>query len=135
VTINFALEGRTLPPTEPYTVGVEKIREFARAVFASDTTGAVAPPTFAIVIQQLALDQFLADPDVGIDFSKVVHGDQHFVYSRAIVPGDELTGRLAVTSVKSLGGNAMITADTVVTDREGAHVVTATSTLVVRGGD
>ncbi|WP_298229548.1 MaoC family dehydratase N-terminal domain-containing protein [Gryllotalpicola sp.] len=135
MTINLALEGRTLPPTVPYTVGVEKIREFARAVFAGDTTGAVAPPTFAIVIQQLTLDQLLDDPDVGIDFSKVVHGDQHFVYSRTIVPGDELTGQLTVTSVKSLGGNAMITADTVVTDRDGAHVVTATSTLVVRGGD
>jgi hypothetical protein len=40
-----------------------------------------------------------------------------------------------VTSIKSLGGNSMITAETVVTDAGGEHVVTATSTLVVRAED
>ena len=68
-----------------------------------------------------------------VDFSRVVHGDQRFSYTRPIVAGDELTGVMTVTSVKSLAGNSMITSETVITDATGAHVVTATSSLVVRG--
>lgn len=148
VPINPDLQGRTLEPTPPYLVGREKIREFSRAVFATNPVNldpqaaraagyadVVAPPTFPIVVQQLTLDQLLALPDAGIDFSRVVHGDQRFSYTRPIVAGDELTGRLTVTSIKTLGGNSMVTAETVVTDAAGEHVVTATSTLVVRAED
>ena len=146
--VNPELPGRTLPPAPAYLVGREKVREFARAVLAEhplhhDVEAAqaagyadvVAPPTFAVVVQESALAQLLAEPDAGIDFSRVVHGDQRFRFSRAIVAGDLLTAQLTVVSVKSLGGHSMVTADTVVTDAQGEHVVTATSTLVVRGDD
>jgi acyl dehydratase len=104
----------------------------ARAAGFADV---VAPPTFAVVIQERSLAQLLAEPDADIDFSRVVHGDQRFSYTRPIVAGDELTGQLTVSSVKSLGGHSMVTADTVITDSSGAHVVTAISTLVVRGDE
>jgi len=146
VSVNPDLAGRSYPATAPYLVGREKVREFARAVLATDPASLdldaaraaghadlVAPPTFPIVIQQVTLEQLLADEDAGVDFSRVVHGDQRFTASRPIVAGDELTGAMTVTSVKTLGGNAMVTAETVITDAAGAHVVTATSTLVVRG--
>ena len=133
-------------PTAPYLVGREKVREFARAVFASsplnfDVAAAaaagysdlVAPPTFPVVVQETTLAQLLAEPDAGIDFSRVVHGEQRFSYTRPIVAGDELTATLAVTSVKSLGGNSMVTAESTIVDARGSHVVTAISTLVVRG--
>jgi acyl dehydratase len=93
----------------------------------------VAPPTFAVVVQERTLAQLLADETAGIDFSRVVHGDQRFAYSRPIVAGDELVAELTVASVKSIGGHSMVTADSVVHDQHGEHVVTATSTLVVRG--
>ena len=143
--MNLELQGRVFAPTAPYLVGREKVREFARAVFAtspinSDVDAAraagyadvVAPPTFAIVLQQLTLDQLVAVPDSGIEMTKLVHGEQRFSYTRPIVAGDELTAILAVTSIKTLGGNAMVTAETAITDLAGAHVVTATSVLVVR---
>ncbi len=146
--VNPELPGRTLPPAPAYLVGREKVREFARAVLAENPlhhdvdaaqaagyADVVAPPTFAVVVQEGALAQLLAEPDAGIDFSRVVHGDQRFRFSRAIVAGDLLTAQLTVVSVKSLGGHSMVTADTVVTDADGEHVVTATSTLVVRGDD
>jgi acyl dehydratase len=148
VPVNPALEGRSYPPTDPYLVGREKVREFARAVFASSPLNSdpdaaraagyrdvVAPPTFAVVVQEQSLAQLLADPDAGIDFSRVVHGDQRFSYSRPIVAGDELVATLTVTSVKSLGGHSMVTAASSIADATGAHVVTATSTLVVRGDE
>ena len=144
--MNPDLQGRVFPPTASYLVGREKVREFSRAVLAtspinSDVDAAraagyadvVAPPTFAIVLQQLTLDQLVAVPDSGIDMTHIVHGEQRFAYSRPIVAGDELTATLAVTSIKTLGGNAMVTAESTVVDTTGTHVVTATSVLVVRG--
>lgn len=146
--VNPELVGRAFPPAPPYLVGREKVREFARAVLATNPvhsdpaaaraagyTDVVAPPTFAVVVQEATLAQLLAEPDAGIDFSRVVHGEQKFSYERPIVAGDELTATLIVTSVKTLGGNAMVTAETVVVDAAGDQVVTATSTLVVRADD
>jgi acyl dehydratase len=146
VTVTADLEGRVYPDTAPYLVGREKVREFARAVGSSDPLSldpaaaqaagyadVVAPPTFAVVVQEATLAQLLADESAGVDFSRVVHGEQRFRFSRPIVAGDLLTARMTVTSVKLLGGNAMVTADSEVRDDSGAHVVTAVSTLVVRG--
>ncbi len=146
--MNVEIQGKVYPPTAPYLVGREKVREFARAVLsgapehhdpeAARSAGyadVVAPPTFAIVVQDATLQQLLADDDAAVDFSRVVHGDQRFSYTRPIVAGDELTGVMTVTSVKSLGGNSMVTSSTEISDASGAHVVTAISTLVVRGAD
>ena len=63
----------------------------------------------------------------------MVHGDQKFEYSRPIVAGDELVATLSVTKVQSLGAHSMVTSESVMTTRDGEHVVTASSTLVVRG--
>jgi len=89
MAINPELVGRVFPAGEPYQVGREKIREFARATKATspahfDVQAAqdlgyadvVAPPTFAIIVAQRADAQLIADPASGIDFSRVVHADQ-----------------------------------------------------------
>lgn len=144
--MNPELVGRVFAPTPPYLVGREKVREFSRAVLstspinhdvdaatAAGYTDVVAPPTFAIVLQQLTLDQLVAEPDSGIEMTRLVHGSQTFSYTRPIVAGDELVASLAVTSIKSLGSTAMVTAETAITEVGGAHVVTATSILVVQG--
>jgi acyl dehydratase len=148
VPVNPELQGRSYPATSPYLVGREKVREFARAVLATSPLNldpeaaraagyadVVAPPTFPVVVQEHTLAQLLADPDAGIDFTRVVHGDQRFSYTRPIVAGDELTATLTVTSVKTLGGHSMVTAESAIADATGAHVVTAISTLVVRGDE
>lgn len=142
--VNPELVGRAFPPTAPYLVGREKVREFARAVFADDPqhldpaaaqalgyADVVAPPTFAMVVQDATLQQLLAEPDAGIVLSRVLHAEQRFAYTRPIVAGDELVARLEVTGVRAVGGNSMVTSDAVVTDAAGAHVVTATSVLLV----
>ncbi len=142
--VNSELVGREFPPTAPYLVGREKVREFARAVFADapqhiDVDAAraaghadlVAPPTFPMVIQDLTLQQLLSEPDSGIVLARTIHAEQRFRYTRPIVAGDELTAQLAVTGIRSLGGNAMITSEANITDAAGDHVVTAVSVLLV----
>ena len=93
--VNPELVGREFPPTSSYLVGREKVREFARAVFADDPqhtdpaaaqalgyADVVAPPTFAIVVQELTLQQLLAEPDSGIVLQNVLHAEQRFAYTR-----------------------------------------------------
>lgn len=144
--VNPNVQGKKYPETESYLVGREKIREFARAVFSTNPvnidvfaaqaagyTDLVAPPTFAVVIQERSLTSVISDPEAAIDFSRVVHGDQRFISNRPIVAGDELTSVLEVASVKSLGAHSMITFNTEIFDIEKKLVCTAISTLVVRG--
>ena len=146
--VNPNVEGKTYPETAPYLVGREKVREFAHAVkstspinldvFAAQAAGytdVVAPPTFAVVIQERNLATVLSDKDADIDFSRVVHGDQRFIHARPIVAGDELTSKLTVASVKQLGAHSMVTFETKILDADKQLVCTAISTLVVRGGD
>ena len=146
MSVNPELVGRAFPPTASYLVGREKVREFARAVLADapqhfDPAAAqalgyrdvVAPPTFAMVVQDLTMQQLLAIEDSGIALERTVHAEQRFRYSRPIVAGDELTAQLSITGIRAFGAGAMVTSEAEITDAEGAHVVTATSVLLVGG--
>jgi acyl dehydratase len=148
MAVNAEFTGRSYPPTPPYSVGREKIREFAEAVGALDAAhldpsaarargyrDVIAPPTFAVLIAQQCDRQFIADPDAGIDYSRLVHGEQRFVHHRPITAGDEIVGVLTVDSVKSAGGSSMVITRTELSTVEGEPVCTATSTVVIRGGE
>ena len=138
--------GRSYPPTKPYLVGREKIREFANAIGATDPAyhdsavaralgyaDVIAPPTFPTVVSFASNNAVVDDPDLAIDYSRVVHGDQRFRYTRPIVAGDELVGRQTIEEIVSRGGHDFITTRTDITDVSGEPVATAWSKLVIRG--
>ncbi|GAA0662301.1 MaoC family dehydratase N-terminal domain-containing protein [Kitasatospora atroaurantiaca] len=140
--------GRTYPPTAPYEVGREKIREFAVAVGDANPAYAdqeaakalgypdvIAPPTFPFVITYQAAGQVVADPELGLDFTRVVHGDQKFVYTRPVQAGDRLAVTVSIDNIKSLAGNDVLTVRGEVHDQSGEHVVTSVMTLVARAAD
>jgi acyl dehydratase len=137
--------GRSYPPTAPYLVGREKIREFATAIGDSnpaylDVEAAralghpdlVAPPTFAIVLSLPAAHQIVLDPALGLDYSRVVHGEQRFALTRPIHAGDELTVVATVEKIRSVAGNDIITTRGDIATTAGEPVATAYSTLVSR---
>ncbi|MEY4714396.1 MAG: hypothetical protein RIQ37_726 [Actinomycetota bacterium] len=143
--VNPEIQRKRYPRTSPYLVGREKVREFGRAVYASPESldlevakslghsDLVAPPTFPVVIQEQSLALVINDPDAQLDFSRVVHGEQRFLYQRPVLAGDLLTSELSVASVKTLAGNHMVTFETEIFDASNQLVCTAISTLVVRG--
>jgi len=146
VAINQEFIGRTFPPTEIYSVGREKIREFASALGDSapcyfDVEAArslgypdlIAPPTFAIVVTMQAGGQVIHDPELALDYTRVVHGEQRFVQHRPIFAGDEITSTVSVDSIRSAAGNDMITVKTEVHATDGELVSTVYSLLVSRG--
>ena len=124
------LAGRTFPPTEPYTVSREKIREFCAAIGAD--AGDEAPPTFPIVVAFAAMHRLMTDPDVGIELHNVVHRDQAFEQVRPVRAGDELTATLTVESTRQAAGTDLIATRTEVTDVGGELVSTARATLAHR---
>ena len=138
--------GRTYEPTEPYLVTREKIREFAdavgdenpayRSVDAARDLGhadVVAPPTFAIVVTSRASAQVMFDPALGLDYSRVVHGEQSFAYARPIVAGDRLVVVGSVENIRSAAGNDLLSLRQDITTVDGEPVCTARSTVVSRG--
>lgn len=148
MSLNQSYVGRRYPFERPYEVGREKIREFATAVGALDPAhhdeeaaralghaDLVAPPTFAIVATMPATNRVVADPELGLDYTRVVHFDQRFVHHRPILAGDRLSMELVIDSIREAAGNDVITARTELTDPAGEPVSTVFSTLVVRGAE
>jgi acyl dehydratase len=146
VALDQSFVGRTYPPTPPYEVGREKIREFADAIGdphpayrdpeAARALGhpdVIAPPTFGVVLSMRAGGQVVADPELGLDYSRVVHGEQRFVHARPVRAGDVLTVTVTVESIRSAAGNDMLTTRGDVSTVDGEPVLTAYSTLVARG--
>src|SRR5579875_2353669 len=140
--VSEAFIGRVYPPTPPYEVGREKIREFAEAVNdpnpvyrdadaarAAGHPDVIAPPTFPIVVTMRAGHQVIMDPDLGIDYSRVVHGEQRFVHTRPIHAGDVLQVVVTVENVRVAGGNDIVSTRSDVQTLAGEQVVAAYSTM------
>ncbi|ROO51902.1 acyl dehydratase [Micromonospora sp. Llam0] len=144
-----SLVGRSYPPGATYLVGREKIREFAAAIGASDAVhhdpdaarkagypDVVAPPTFPVAVTMSSSERVISDPDLAIDYSRVVHGDQRFRYVRPVVAGDELVCTDTIEEIMSRSGHDFLTVRTeVATAATGEPVVTVWMKLVVRGED
>jgi acyl dehydratase len=144
MALNVELVGKQYPP-QAYEVGREKVREFATAVGDSnpayhDVDAAkalghddlVAPPTFAVVVTRGPQIAVIDDPDLGLDFSRVVHGDQKFQFTRPIVAGEVLHTIASVHSARTMAGNDILTIRSDVADDAGAPVVSVFATLVAR---
>jgi acyl dehydratase len=146
MALDRGLVGRSYPPSAVYEVGRAKIAEFATAVGddspvhrdadaarAAGHPDVIAPPTFAIVVTMDAAGVVLQDPQVGIDFSRVVHGDQRFVHHRPIRAGDRLVSTATIDGARSVAGNDLLTTRVDLADESGEPVCTAVMTLVARG--
>ncbi|HEY3753175.1 MAG TPA: MaoC family dehydratase N-terminal domain-containing protein [Pseudonocardiaceae bacterium] len=140
--------GRTYPVGQRYEVGVEKIREFAdaigdpnpvyRDVAAAQAAGhptVIAPPTFTTIINLRIIETIVADPDLGLDWSRVVQGEQSFSYHRPIVAGDSLGVLATIDNVMNRGGHGFMTVRADISDADDQPVAVVAATVVVRGDE
>ncbi len=148
MAVNPDFVGRTYPPSGPYVVDADAIAAFAAAVGATDPVhtdakaaraagypDVIAPPTMAVTIEQRCSRAYVGDPEAGIDYSRVVHGEQRFTHHRPITAGDHITGTTTVDGIRQAGAHAMVDVRTELVDAEGKAVCTAVSTIVIRGGE
>ncbi len=121
--------GRTFEGAELVSVSQSEINSFCAVLSESNTT--VAPPTFSIRITLEQSQEILSSPEIGLDWSRVVHGDQRFDIKRPIVAGDSFKCSSTIESYKVSSGNEIVSV------RSDLHsnndlVVSTWSTLVVR---
>ena len=143
--LNRDFIGREVVAPQPYDVGREKIREFAQAI--GDTNPAyvdreaakafghpdvIAPPTFAIIVSVGAGSGIIFDPALGLDYGRVVHGEQKFIHHRPIRSGDSIVATTRVDDIRDAGRNELMTIVTELT-ADGEKVCTAVNTIVSRG--
>jgi acyl dehydratase len=146
VAINTDYVGRTFEPSEPYEVSRVKIAEFADAIgepsalcrdrAAAQAAGypdVIAPPTFAIVVSAKGSARVTHDPDLGVNYAMIVHGEQSFEHARPLHAGDVVVSQSTIESIRPLGTMTTLTTVTQIRTLDGEHVCTARSTLVERG--
>lgn len=145
--VNRDFLGRQYPASSVYEVSREKIREFAVAIgdpnpLYTDVAAAkaagypdvIAPPTFLTVLgQRFRLDGPLSDPEFGLDYALIVHGEQRFVAHRAIQPGDRLVSTQIVEQIRDAGRNELVGTRTKVTLETGEPVADIYASIVSRG--
>jgi acyl dehydratase len=145
VALDQSFIGRTYPALYRYEVGAEKIKEFADAIGdpnpvyrdadaarAAGHDAVIAPPTFATIINLRAIGTIVEDPELGLDWSRVVHGEQTFQYLRPVRAGDTLELAATIQNVMTRAGNDFLVVRADVTTVEGEPVSTCTATLVAR---
>lgn len=130
--VDASLIGRTFAPTAPLEVTDDRVAAFAAGV-GQPWDGGPAPATFPIVLAFDAMQAFL--DEVGVDLSRIVHGQQRFAYERPVVTGDVLTATLSVSSLRQIDGSDIIGTTSEVTDAGGALVCSTSATLVHRAGE
>jgi acyl dehydratase len=146
MALDQSFTGRTYPPAWVYEVSREKIKEFADAIgdanpiyrdpAAAQAAGhkdVIAPPTFLTIINLRAIDVIIHDPELGLDYDRMVHARQSFSYSRPVMAGDRLTVATQVEGIETRMGNDFIDIRAEITTDEGEPVCQANATLVVRG--
>ena len=137
--------GKTYAPFE-YEVGREKIREYANAVGetnpiyqereaarAAGFRDVVAPPMFAVVYSGGSVGPPIFDPEVGIDFMRMVHGGQEFVWGEPVCAGDTITTQTTFKDFSEKAGRKFYVFESVSTNQHGDEVVRGTWTNIVRG--
>ena len=128
-----------------YAVGREKVREYAHAVGETDPryldpeaareagfADVVAPPMFAAVYCGPAIGPAILDPEIGIDYSRMVHGAQEFTWGEPVVAGDEITTEATLEESSERGGLKFYVFRTTSTNQRGELVSEGRWTNIVR---
>jgi acyl dehydratase len=127
--MNPAAEG-TRYPEVAFHVDPERVAAFARAV-GHGAPG--VPPTFVTAAEFAVLPHVIGDPNLALDFSRVVHGSQEYVFERPLRMGETLTVRARIGSIRQKGANGFVTIAMELTDQDGRPVCTARSQMIERG--
>jgi acyl dehydratase len=128
--MNPTAEG-TVYPESTFTVDPDRVAAF-RAIFGHDEG---IPPTFLTAAEFAVFPQVLGDPNLGLDFSRVLHGSQEYTYERPLREGETLVARVRIGSIRQRTSAGFLTIVTDLFDDAGVLVATARSTLIERADE
>jgi hypothetical protein len=91
------------------------------------------PPTFAAVYSLGATaPQLFGDGEAAVDFARLLHAEQEFVWERHPHPGETVTSRGRVVSDINRRGIRLLTFETDTTDEAGAPLCRSRALFVIR---
>ena len=143
--LNQALKGKSYEPVT-YEVERDRVSDFAAAIgeeaavfrdpgaaSAAGFAEQVAPPTFATVMNISISGQAVTDPELGLDYARVVHAEMEYEWRRPVVVGDVLTATPRIADIYARGPNEFLVVEADIADATGQTVVWSRSVLLSRG--
>jgi acyl dehydratase len=118
----------TVYPDVPFTVDPDRVAAFRAVVGERDGV----PPTFVTAAEFTVFPHVIADPGLGLDFTRVLHGSQEYVYERPLREGETLSVRARIDSIRQKGDTGFLTVVMELRDDAGELVCTARSQMVER---
>jgi acyl dehydratase len=125
--VNPAAEGKEYDPVA-FDVTEERVRAF-HDLFGGPPG---VPPTFLTAAEFMVFPHVIGDPELAIDFRKVVHGSQEFEYRRPLRLGETLTVHARIASIRQKGGNGFLVVEMRMSAVDGQTVAVARSTMIER---
>lgn len=143
--LNQSLKGKTYREVT-FEVDRDRVNQFAMAVGEDDPRfidpeaakaegfpEQVAFPTFPTVLQILTSAQVVVDEELGLDYSRVVHGEQAYDWRRPIVVGDRLRVAPRIADIYAKGPNEFLVIEGEIINAVSEVVCVARTTLLSRG--
>jgi acyl dehydratase len=126
--VNQAAEGKVYEPVA-FDLNEARVRAF------NDLFGGPngVPPTFLTTAEFTVLPEVVGDPELALDFRKVVHGSQEYEFRRPLRLGETLTIQARIASIRQKGGNGFLTIEMEMTDVDGETAAVTRSTMIERG--
>lgn len=143
--LNQSLKGKEYDEVE-FTVDRDLVTQFANAIgeenavfldpeaaVAAGFPDQIAPPTFPTTLQIRTSGAAVLDPELGLDYTRVVHGEQQFEIRRPLVVGDVLKATPRIADIYAKGPNEFLVIEAEIVDANGEVVCVSRSTLLSRG--
>jgi acyl dehydratase len=89
---------------------------------------------FAVVYSAMSVAAGVLDPEVGINFARMLHGSQEFVWDEPVCSGDTITTTTTLSDLYERGGMEFFVFESVSVNQDGQETVRGTWTNIVRGG-
>lgn len=140
--------GHTMPKFSA-TVEKGRLRFFAKAIGETDPVytdeaaaqaaghpGLPVPPTFLFCLEMESPDTAAIRNLLGLDYRRLLHGEQGFTYHRMAYAGDVLSFEQRIEDIYDKKGGALdfVLRKTRVTNQRGEHVADLRTVTVQRNG-
>lgn len=143
------IEGMVWQYPEPFAIGREQIRQYAKSIKTTDPAsldeaaarelgydGLVAPLTFISILAVMTQRHFFQHVDVGFETMQIVQVDQKFHFHRPIIEGDVVRATMHIDTVNERFGADIVTTRNVLTEEKTGDVLLISyTTLMGHEGD
>src|SRR6266516_4973578 len=145
MALNQELKGKEYKEVE-FTVDRGRVLQFddaigednpvfrdADAAKAAGFDDQIAPPTFATVMQIMTSGQVVVDPELGLNYALVVHGEQEYEWERPVRVGETLRATPRIVDIYARGPNEFVVIEADIMDEAGNPFAVSRTTLLSRG--